>query len=103
MQARAIASEYNEKRLALERVYKQKLRDISIPYAKETARFKIGDIIEANGVIIKVERIGARIGRDDIYPVYNGPMLTKGLKVRKDNPLHGHSIIDKDVTIIKHE
>ena len=97
--AREILSEYSEKRLALEKVYKQKLREISIPYAQEKARFKIGDIIESKGVIIRVEKIGAHVGKEEIYTTYKGPMLTKGLKVRKDNPKDGASIIDKDVII----
>lgn len=63
-------------------------------WAKEHARFQIGDIINSNTVTIRVEKIVGRIGLRNIpyriglrnipYVEYTGHALTAKLTVRKD-------------------
>lgn len=54
-------------------------------WAKEHARFQIGDIINSYSVTIRVEKIVGGIGSSKIpYVVYTGPALTAKLTVRKD-------------------
>lgn len=84
-QVKEIIDEYNEKRYELKKVYDQKLKAICVPYAKEKARFKEGDILKNDIGIIRVERIGASIVGGKVYTTYAGPKLTKALKVRKDS------------------
>ena len=89
-----IMDEYAEERKHLEQRYKAKLRDLCVPYAQSRARYKVGDILERSGIIIRVERIGATISRDEILTAYSGPMLTKSFKTGKDNPVNGFKIVD---------
>ena len=55
-------------------------------YANEHNEYKIGDIIEANGTIIKITKITGDYNKYDnyFYPVYFGLVLTKQMKPRKD-------------------
>lgn len=64
------------------RMEQQKMLD---GWAKEHARFQIGDIINSNNVTIRVEKIVGRIGLRNIpYVGYSGPALTAKLTLRKD-------------------
>lgn len=54
-------------------------------WAKENARFNVGDIIESRGVILRVHKIKGELGGRSIpYVYYTGPVLTKKLRERKD-------------------
>lgn len=80
------------------RKQQQALRD---KWAKENARFKIGDIIQANDNIIEVERIRGCFESfyKNPYVLYLGKVLTKALKPRKDESRT--SIYDDGREIIK--
>lgn len=56
-------------------------------WAKDNARFKIGDIIQSNDNIIKVTGfygVHSPYYADKLYITYRGQSLTKALKPRKD-------------------
>lgn len=90
----SIMDEYQEQRASLEKVYEERLRSVCVPYAKSIARFNVGDILSSGMLIMKVERIGAKIVNNDIITVYRGPMLTKRLSIRKDSPDGGTQLFD---------
>lgn len=55
-------------------------------WAKDNSPFAIGDIIEANGIIIRIDKILGCVSSytDRLYCVYYGFELTKKLNQRKD-------------------
>lgn len=66
------------------RVSRQRILD---QWAKDNAKYKIGDIIKANDVIIKVTRIKGYLSyylEGGLYISYYGDALTKKLTPRKD-------------------
>ena len=101
-----------EKLCQIDRDYKQALIDLNYKkvcektevldkWANENAEFNVGDIIEANGIIIKVEKIfGNQMAyeRNTLYCMYQGSVLTKKLQPRKD---HWNTTIPADSRIIK--
>lgn len=83
-----IDSEYQK---AKREVEEKRMRDRAMTlnfWAKNNAAYHIGDIIEANGTAIVVERIlghSRKLGiYSNTYCVYQGPVLTKRLQPRKD-------------------
>ena len=74
-------------------------------WAWNNARFKLGDIIESQGTVIKIDqRIGrhsAYYGSRTLYVEYRGPQLTKKLQPRKDESRS--SIYDDGREIVKLE
>jgi len=68
------------------------IKEIRLKYAKSIQKFNIGDIVEYNGNIIKIDDIkynlGSNIEQYDekrFFPVYYGFVLTKKFENRKDN------------------
>ena len=56
-------------------------------WAKDNAKYNIGDIITANDTIIVIENIfGYRpmLGTNNLYCIYKGHALTKRMQPRKD-------------------
>lgn len=54
-------------------------------WANEHARFRVGDIITSNTILIRVESIMGVLGLRDVpFVRYNGHALTKQLKNRAD-------------------
>lgn len=83
-----IDNEYQKAKREIEEKHKRD-RDITLNvWAKHNAAYNIGDIIEANGTAIVVERIlGYRSERginSNTYCVYQGHALTKRLQPRKN-------------------
>ena len=84
-----IENEYNRKKDELNAEYKKKTQSVLNQWARNNARFGIGDIIKSNDIIIVVEKI---MGVHDFYyssnnnlcVVYWGSVLTKKLEKRKD-------------------
>lgn len=83
-----IKNEYNRKKDELNAEYKKKTQSVLNQWARNNARFGIGDIIKYNDFIIVVEKI---MGVNDFYysnnnlcVVYWGSVLTKKLEKRKD-------------------
>lgn len=71
------------------RVRRDKRKGLALDrWAWDNARFNMGDIIESQGTIIKIEkRIGRHstyYGSKTLYVEYRGPQLTKKLQPRKD-------------------
>lgn len=66
------------------RISRQRILD---QWAKDNAKYKVGDIIKANDVIIKVTRIRGHLSlymERGLYVSYYGDALTKKLTPRKD-------------------
>ena len=82
-----IDSEYQKAKREVEEKYKRDRAVTLNAWAKDNAKYHIGDIIEANGTAIVVERIlGHRsvYGKSNTYCIYQGHALTKRLQPRKD-------------------
>ena len=69
----------------LKREMNHRKLEILNKYAAENAKYGIGDILRMGDIIIRVDKIsgGLTYGRVP-YCVYNGYVLTKALKPRKD-------------------
>lgn len=77
--------EYGKKQAELEQEMKKKQSEIMAEYTKENHRFNVGDILQFNGMYIKVDRYyGTLDNRGVFYVTYVGPELTKKLQPRKD-------------------
>ena len=80
-----LVREEREKKGQIEVEYEARRREVLNGWAKEHTRFGIGDIVQMNDIIIRVETISAHSSRYcNPYVVYYGPMLTKKLQLRKD-------------------
>lgn len=67
-----ITAAYNMERKALEGKYMRELSSFCVPHAKKIARFKVGDIIECEGIKLRIGRIGAKIVAGEVKAVYAG-------------------------------
>jgi hypothetical protein len=87
--------EMNQQLAELDKTYKEAKNKIHAEYAKSERKFDIGDVIEGNGVIIKITSFGWGKFLDDPYPIYKGDSVTKKLEpVKRGNPtgaIHGNS------------
>lgn len=77
--------EFIKRRDAIYSTYKNNLKSLDIEYIKQNAKFKIGNIIERYGEIIKIESISYSKWGDYPCPLYKGHQLKKDLTPRKDN------------------
>jgi len=69
----------------LKKEYDLATRNLKIQFAKEARAFESGDIINKNGLIIKVESFGCSAFWGDPEPVYKGALLRKDLMPYKNN------------------
>ena len=83
-----IDSEYQKAKREVEEKHKRDRAATLNAWAEDNAKYHIGDIIEANGTAIVVERIlGHRSAygiKSNTYCIYQGHALTKRLQPRKD-------------------
>ena len=83
-----IDSEYQKAKREIEEKHKHDRAVTLNAWAKDNAKYHVGDIIEANGTAIVVERIlGHRSVygiKSNTYCIYQGHALTKRLQPRKD-------------------
>ncbi len=74
-------------RVAKANLYKSRQAALN-QWARDNAEFKVGDIIAANDIIIKVEKVvgshSPYYGTKTLYAEYIGKRLTKKLQPRKD-------------------
>ena len=71
---------------------------MAVPYAIEISKFKVGDIIKCDGKYIRIDKIGAQVLKDDIVPVYHGPVLTPKLREKRNGEtleIHDDCLIEK--------
>ncbi len=82
-EAKRYAVENEERR----KLHFKKSQSILNQWAKDNARFKVGDIICANDTIIKITDfygVNSQYIEEKLYVTYIGQHLTKALKPRKD-------------------
>lgn len=82
-EAKRYAAENEERR----KLHRKKSQFILNQWAKGNARFKVGDIICANDIIIKITDfygVYSQYMEEKLYVSYFGQQLTKALKPRKD-------------------
>jgi hypothetical protein len=81
-----IDSEYQKAKREIEEKHERDRTATLNAWAKDNAKYHIGDIIEANSTAIVVERIlGHRsVYGSNTYCIYQGHALTKRLQPRKD-------------------
>lgn len=83
-----IKNEYNRKKDELDAEYKKKTQSALNQWAKNNARFGLGDIIKSKGFIIVVEKIigyhNTSYSNNNLCVVFWGSVLTSKLQKRKD-------------------
>ena len=82
-----IDNEYQKAKQEVEEKYKRNRAATLNTWAQDNAKYHVGDIIEANGTAIVVERIlGYRSVHYGVntYCIYKGHVLTRRLQPRKD-------------------
>lgn len=84
----------------IEDVATEKRRYIMIKYAMDQVKYKIGDIIQDNRYIIKIDKITTYKGLGLPEPVYKGFVLKKDLTITKKKET-GAIYGNKDVVLIK--
>lgn len=97
-EAKRYAAENEEKR----NLHRKKNQFILNQWAKDNARFKVGEIICANDTIIKITDfygVYSQYMEEKLYVTYYGQQLTKALKPRKDGSMR--SIYDDGRGITK--
>jgi len=80
-------NDYLQKQENLRKLYLKEKQTLLDEYAKQTARFKVGDILKCYDMFICVESIHGvydEVYGMDFYVTYRGHVLTKQLKPRKD-------------------
>ena len=87
-QIEQIEKDYRIARNEVETKYHQDSDDVLNAWANDNSKYQIGDIIEANGIIIVIENILGNMYKfgsiSMIYCIYKGHALTKHLQPRKD-------------------
>ena len=101
-----IDSEYQTAKREVEEKHKRDRAATLNAWAKDNAKYHVGDIIEANGTAIVVERIlGYRSVygiKSNTYCIYQGHALTKRLQPRKDEWVTTiHDDGDRDIKLVK--
>lgn len=81
-----IEREYKDAATKLKSNYEINKQKTLNTWANTNNRYKVGDIIEANGVIIKIDKIRGYKGyyAEKMSVSYSGHVLTKKLQPRKD-------------------
>ncbi len=87
-----LTDEYQAENAKRYEKYRKDKQDILDRWARENARFKVGDIILANDKYMAVAKIGGYISCGKPTAVYYGKVLTKKLQPRQDG--WGTSIYD---------
>lgn len=80
-------NDYLQKQEKLRKVYLSERQALLNTYAKQTARFNVGDILQCNGMIIRIDSLEGTYDEGYLcgfYVTYRGHVLTKQLKERKD-------------------
>ena len=93
----ALLKEYDRKCEAAineAKAHRDRLKQAALnQWARDHARYQMGDIICANDTIIEVQRLIGRhsvcYGSKPLYVQYLGPLLTKRLQPRKDMQTSG--------------
>ena len=99
--------DYKKTKREIEEKYKHDRASILNAWANENAEYDVGDIIEADGTAIVIEKIfghRSELGsKANMYFVYYGRALTKRLQPRKDE--WRTSIYDdgRIIKLIKHK
>lgn len=90
---------YKNMLFLLEEEHKEKRKIVILDYVRNTAQFKVGEIIKDHKEKIRIEKINAYIDKNkNPFPLYVGQRLGKGLKPKgEEGMIYGNSEITKIV------
>lgn len=82
--------------------YRKRAQSVLNEWAYDNRRFDVCDILEFNGSMIEVDRITGRMfAPGKPYVAYQGPVLTKQMKYRKDRERKEFYDDGRDIKLVK--